>query len=161
VLAWFPGESRTRWLALVLTLAALAGAGHGPQAARAATAAEATKAEFVAQLNRICEDRYRALVKLGPFVIPRDYAQRGRKLIRIERDSLAAADALERPPDDAPVDRARAEAVAYQRLLPRVVSAARRHQRKAWRLMYRAHAHLDLAGEIIRAYGATSCTNPW
>jgi hypothetical protein len=51
--------------------------------------------------------------------------------------------------------------VKYRRLLPRVVTAARRHQRKAWRLMYRAHAHLDLSGEIIRAYGATSCINPW
>jgi hypothetical protein len=152
---------RAPWLVVALALVVLAGAPRWTEGARAAAPARIPTDEYLARINKLCDDRYRALVRLGPFEIPLDYAQRGPKKIGLERDFHDAVDAVPRPVEDASmmraIRRARAEFVASLGLLPRVVTAARRHQKKAWRLMYRAHAHADRAGEIARAHGATKC----
>jgi hypothetical protein len=152
---------RAPWLVAALALAVLAGAPRWTEAARAAAPARITTDDYLARINALCEDRYQALLRLGPFEIPLDYAQRGAKKIRLERDFSAAVDAVPQPVQDAPmmraIRRARAEGGAALRLLPPVVTAARRRQKQAWRLMYRMHAHEDRAGEIARAHGATNC----
>jgi hypothetical protein len=148
---------RERRIAVALALTAFAVATGWAQPARAMIAAQPTKQQFIDQLNPLCVDRAMALSKLGPFDVPYDYARRGRKRLGVEHDFLAAADALARPPDDGQVDRARSEYVTGLRMMPRVIAAARRGQRNAWRLMYRMNAHIERAGKMIRDYGATSC----
>jgi hypothetical protein len=140
-------------LIVSLALFARPAVGATPRAAIAA-GKPPSKAEFVDRLARLCDGRHRAVTSLGvQFNSPRDYASRGSALIRIERNFDRAQHSLGRPAEHRLVDRAEAQYHRYRRLLPPLVRSSRRHQRRAWLVMYRAHAYLIDASDIIQVYG--------